>query len=119
MRRRLRPKAKYQLEALESRLLLSTSAPILAPITDPQIPSSPETATALVAAETPTVSVTDALQSLTFQPNRGQTDAQIAFLARGSDYMLLLMNDGAAAELTGAGGDAVTATPVGANARPV
>lgn len=78
--------------------------------------------TPLAAANSPTISL--AKLPLRFEPNRGQSDPQVRFLARGSGYGLYLTSGGGSVMVLRRGGSASSAASVlrldlvGANPEP-
>jgi hypothetical protein len=72
---------------------------------------------ALAANITPTTkpAVADYTRPISFEPNRGQTDKQVDFLARGAGYGLFLSRGKAVMAFKNS---AVRMSPVGANASP-
>src|SRR5262249_48545876 len=79
--RRSRRPARPALEGLERRALMSGSADSSS--TGNGLPGTPG------AIKTPT-SAAYGLLPMGFEPNRGQTDARVEFLARGPGYTALL-----------------------------
>jgi VCBS repeat-containing protein len=99
---------KVVLESLEPRLLLSADSTILAePLVGLRVDSPLDSAPLLVAPEAPAqTQVEDVykLSPLSFEPNRGQADSQVDFVARGLDYGLFLAPEGALLQVAGTSG---------------